>query len=227
MKTICCALSLMFMKYWLYEVVTVLALVTALGCAGDFNLQYENSIAGQDYVTAKNLMRQQAKELSYRDKNATLQLRLAQTLYRMAYAHGKLGEYDSMKVALYSSANHDRSLAKHQERMTEYFANEEYNHAAAAYNGGDFEGSLQRLRVALSILSSEKTHGSCLIAILRGMSSAALAAGDMEEARESFRKGSDLGDSAAREMLTEFKRGETPKPLPRLEPRENPSIKIL
>ena len=222
-KRIFLSLSVALLPFFLY----LIAATSAIGCAGDFDSQYEDSIAQEDYVTAKNLMKQQVKEYSHRDYNPTLPIRLAQSLYRLAYAYGKLGEYDSMKVATISGVNQDLRIAQQYQKMVVFFATEEYNKAATAYNGGDYEGSLRGLRTSLSMLGSDKPYEETAIAILRAMASAAAATGDMEESKESCRRGLALGDSAAVEMLKEFQTGKTPTPLPRLEPRENPPIKIL
>ena len=225
MKTVCPTQpSLAFLTLPLCGAMAVLVLISVTGCASDYNLQFENSISRGDYAGAKTLMKQQIKEYSLRDYNATLLLRLAQSYYHLAYAHGKLGEYDSMKIALYSSVSRDGNVAELEQKMIDHFATEEYNKAAKIYNAGDYESSLKGLHTALSIVGTEKPNEECGITILRGIASAAAATGNIKDAQESCRKAAALGDAVTREMLAHFENGETPKPLTRLEPRKSVGI---
>ncbi len=216
--------SLIFPPLVLSAVVLVLALINVAGCASDYNLLYDDSISSQDYVKAKTLMKQEVKEYSHRDYNPTLLLRVARSYYRMAYAHGKLGEYDSMKIALSSSVSRDGSIATLEQKMIEYFATEEYNKAVAMYNDGRYVESLTGFNSALSPIGTEKTYGGLTIAILRGRASAAASTGNIKDAQESSREASSLGDAASTEMLAEIEKGHIPKPPPALEQRKSVSV---
>ena len=204
----------------------IVAAAFLAGCAGDLGSQYDRSMEMGDFAKAKELMRQQIEEYSYRDFNPTLPVRLGNSYYRLAYAHGMLGEYDSMKVTLFSSVSHDPGLADRRDEMVEYFATMEYNNAIAAYDSGNYTAARQGLDAALKIVGSEEAHAECAGAILRARAFASSALGDMKEAAEYCQKAASLGDREAEKVLADYRREGLLKAPERLEPRKNAPLTL-
>jgi len=204
--------------------VVVAALLAA--CAGDLGSQYDRSMELGDFAQAKILMRRQIEEYSYRDFNPTLPTRLGNSYIRLAYAHGMLGEYDSMKIALFSSLSHDPGLVDRQDEMLEYFATLEYNKAIAAYDTGDYAGARNGLETALKIIGSEQAHAECAGTILRAMAFATSALGDVKGAAEYCERAAGLGDSEAEKVLAEYRKEGLLKAPERLERRKNVPLNL-
>ena len=193
------------------------------GCRVNWEAQFNTAVTNENFVGAKQLMRQQ---LAADNFNFPKETGRARAYYRIAYAHGKLAEYDSMKVALDSSLAQDANFSRLKRELIEYFSLEEFNKAVNLYNNFFFDKAIAQFKIAVGIVGSEAPYEEYAAIIYRCLAYAEASNNNVETALEYCHKASNLGDALSKRVLLEWEKEKKMTPPNKLEPREKPTITI-
>jgi len=196
--------SLHFLKSFLLFFFFVVLL--GPGCAVR-NAEYDQLISNGDYVQAKELIRRLLDELSYRDENPSMPARRAQMHYWLANAHGKLAEYDSLKLALSLSVSNDPGFEDARLDLLREYSLLEYNKAVVRYNEAMYDEAIAALTNALDLAESQQSAYAALIH--RHLSFAEIKKSNARRAARSLSRSAELGDNVAQEMLNGFENNGT------------------
>lgn len=173
----------------------------ATGCAVR-NAEYDQLIANGDYGQAKELIRLLQDELSYRDENPSMPARRAQLYYWLANAHGKLAEYDSLKLALSLSVSNDPGFEEARTALLREYSLHEYNRGVSRYNDAEYVEAIAAWENALNLAESQQSAYAGLIH--RHFGFAQVRRNDGERALRSLTRAADLNDNVSRELLRGF-----------------------
>ena len=167
------------------------------------NAEYDQLISGGDYVQAKSLIRGLLEELSFRDENPSMPARRAQLYYWLANAHGKLEEYDSLKLALSLSVSNDHRFDEARNQLLTEFSLLEYNKAVARYNEGVYDEAVVGWRNALDLIElvSPRPYEALTF---RNLGFAEAGNKNTDRAVYYFTRATQVGDAAAQDILREF-----------------------
>lgn len=185
----------------------VVATLSALlvGCASVRNAEFDQLIADGDFVQAKRLMQRLLDEYSVRDNSPTLPLRVAEAYYWLAYAHGRLAEYDSMNVALLQCVSHHVGFADKRRDLMLECALQEADVGRTAFNNKDFARAAEHFSSAATILAADSVHRRISGLILRNLALAQAASGDIAAAASRLAEAVALGDGRSDSLLAQLR----------------------
>lgn len=189
----------------------------------DWDGMYTTAVTNENYAGAKRLIRQQLTEDAFRFPKEGSR---ARAYYRLAYAHGKLAEFDSMKISLDSAIANNGNLAKAKRELIEYFSLEEFNNAVTLYNNFFFDKAIAKLQLAISIIGNDSAYEEYRAIIYRCLAYAEASNKNIDKALEYCRRASNLGDALSQRVLVEWEKEQKLNPPEKLEPREKPAVEI-
>ncbi len=197
----------LFLRRWLIfsclVIGCIFGMVTSNGCAAR-NAEYDQLMENGDYGQAKQLIRRLLEEYSYRDENPAMPARRAQFYYWLARAHGKLREYDSLKLALSLSVSNDPGFGDARSELLLESALSEFNAGVARYNETVYEEAIEHWNNTLELAESEIPGTGLRAVLLRNLGFAEAGRENTEKAASNFTKASKFGDDQARLVLAEY-----------------------
>lgn len=170
-------------------------------CSSARNAEFDQLIADGDFVQAKQLMQRLLDEYSVRDDNPTLPLRRAQAYYWLAYAHGRLAEYDSMNIALLECLSHDEGFSDERLDLMREFASREEALGVMAFNEGEYNSARRHFKTAAGFLSADNAHRQVSRHILRNLAFTEAASGNPAGAGSYLTEAFGLGDERSGSLL--------------------------
>lgn len=189
-----------------------------LACSSARNAEFDQLIADGDFVQAKQLMQRLLDEYSVRDDNPTLPLRRAQAYYWLAYAHGRLAEYDSMNIALLECLSHDEGFSDERLDLMREFASREEALGVMAFNEGEYNSARKHFKTAAGILSADNAHRQVSRHILRNLAFTEAASGNPAGAGSYLTEAFGLGDERSGSLLGHLRSEGSISVPPRIEP---------
>jgi len=204
-------------------VVVVGVLWFSTGCRPNYDGLFHQTISSENFEGAKQILWGMIRDDSFL---APKQRGRAQAFYRLAYVYAKTENYDSMKVALDISVQHDGNFTKAKREMVEYFSLDEFNKAVFLYNNFFYDKAIEKLYTAITIIGTLPPYEEYSAVIYRCLAYGEAANKNVDKALEYCRKASQLGDALSKKVLLEWEKEQKISPPEKLEPREKPTLSI-
>ena len=203
--------------------IIVACLCFAAGCMVNYEVEFRKSMDNENYVGAKRLIHNQLSKNAF---DFPIEEQQVKAIYRLAFVHGKLSEYDSMKAMLDTCVVRNNNSQKARREMLEYFSLDEFNKAVFLYNNYFFDKAITKLKIAIAIVGTESPYEEYSAVIFRCLAYAESSNSNIEKALEYCRSAAKLGDALSKKILADWEKEKKITPPEKLEPREKPILTI-
>jgi len=190
------------------------------GCAFPYDYYASQAIDTENFVEAKRLLNLELAHMSNQSPDKS------RILYKLAYVHGKMAEYDSMKYALGTCLQLDGNYTRARREMLDYFVLDEYNRAVLLYNNFFFDKAILRLNAAISMVESDHAYEELAAIIWRSIAFAEASNNEIEKSIEHCRKAAVLGDALSKTILEKWEKERKITPPEKLEKRDIQKLNI-
>ena len=193
------------------------------GCRQAYESQFELAMQNENYLGAKTLLYKQIAEDSFTKASNE---EMAKAYYKLAFAHGKLSEYDSMKYALDQCLLSDNNYTRLRREMLEYFSIDEFNKAVILYNSFFYDKAIMKLEIAIQIVGTESPYEEYSALIFRSLAYAEASKNNIDIALEYCKKAANLGDALSKKILDDFQQVKKITPPEKLQPHDQKNFTI-